>query len=149
MSHLAAILHECCPLLDCWTLLEDLAVSPVVGLAVDLNGLVPRPHVVDKLLVLGLGWVELGELVALVVGSNVECRERLLASDDKGATNDRVVGLSVDRAGSEEVLAAGLKTGEETTCNLLVKTILLMYESGYAPIRLLVMNVMVSSSLYL
>jgi hypothetical protein len=45
------------------TLLEDLAVSKLHGLAVDDNGLVPCPHVVDELLVLGLSGVELGEVV--------------------------------------------------------------------------------------
>ena len=44
-------------------LLEDLAVGPLVGLAADLDGLVPRPLILDESLVLGLGGVELGELV--------------------------------------------------------------------------------------
>ena len=60
-------------------LLEDLAVSPLVGLAVDLNGLVPGPLIIDVLLVLGR--VELGEVVALVVGGNVDGGEDLLSAN--------------------------------------------------------------------
>lgn len=44
-------------------LLEDLAVRPLVLLAVDGDGLVPRPLILDESLVLGLGGVELGKLV--------------------------------------------------------------------------------------
>ena len=102
-------------------LLENLAVSPLVGLAVDGDGLVPRPLVVNKLLVFWLGRVELGELVALVVGSDVESGESLLSADEESTLDDGVVGLAVYGAGTEKVLAAALETGEETTytCQLL------------------------------
>jgi hypothetical protein len=76
-------------------LLENLAVSPWVLLAVDDDGLVPRPLVVDKLLVLSLGGVELGELVALVVGSDIESGESLLTTDEEGTLDDGLVGLAV------------------------------------------------------
>ena len=93
--------------------LEHLTVSPLHRLAVDLNRLVPRPHVVDELLVLRLGGVELGELVRVDIRRDVESRERLLAADDKGTPHDRVVGDAVNRSGAEQVLARALKTGEE------------------------------------
>ena len=96
-------------------LLEDLAVGPLVGLAVDLNGLVPRPLVLDEGLILGLGGVELGELVGFPVGGDIEGGERLLTTDQEGTTDDAVVGLAIDGASSEEVLARSLETCEETT----------------------------------
>lgn len=77
-------------------LLEHLAVGPLVRLAVDGDGLVPRPLVVDKLLVLLALGVELGELVALVVGSDIKSRERFLSTDKEGTLDDGVVGLAVD-----------------------------------------------------
>jgi hypothetical protein len=97
------------------SLLEDLAVGPLVGLAVDSDGLVPRPLVVDKLLVFGLGGVELGELVALVVGSDVESGKSLLATNQESTLDDGVVGDTINRGSTEDVLAASLETGEETT----------------------------------
>lgn len=100
-------------------LLENLAVGELVGLAVDHDGLVPGPHVVDELLVLRLAGVELGELVGLVVGGDVEGGESILATDDEGTLDDGVVGLAEDGTAAEEVLAAGLETSEETT-NLVV-----------------------------
>ena len=99
-------------------LLEDFAVSPFIRLTVDGDGLVPRPLVVDELLVLGLLGVELGELVALVVWGDIESRESLVASDEERTLDNRVVGLAIDGSGTENVLAAGLETGEETTWNM-------------------------------
>jgi len=96
-------------------LLEHLAVGPLVLLARNLNGLVPCPLVVDKLAVLGLRGVELGELVAVDIGGDVESGESLLSADEEGTLDDRVVRLAVDRRSTEQVLAAGLETGEETT----------------------------------
>jgi hypothetical protein len=97
------------------TLLEDLAIGKLHGLAVDDDRLVPSPHVVDELLVLGLGGVELGEGVRLHVGGDIERRLGLLATDDKGTLDDRVVGLAEDGASTEDVLAATLETREEAT----------------------------------
>lgn len=99
----------------CHSLLEDLTVSPLVRLAVVLDRLIPCPHALDELLVLGLGGVELGELVRLEVRGNVEGRKGLLATDDESTTDGRVVGNTVDGSASEEVLAGSLKTVEETT----------------------------------
>jgi hypothetical protein len=96
------------------TLLHDLAVGELVGLAVDDDGLVPGPHVVDELLVLGLGGVELGEGVGLHVGGNLKGRGGVLAADDKGTLDDGVVVDAEDGTGTEDVLAAALETGEET-----------------------------------
>ena len=95
-------------------LLEHLAVGPFVGLAVDGDWLVPGPLVVDKLTVLWLGWVKLGDGVAVEVGGDIESRDGVLATDDEGALDDAVVGNAVDGGGAEDVLAAGLETSEET-----------------------------------
>lgn len=85
----------------------------LVLLAVDNDTGLPRPHVLEVLLVLGLGGVELGELVALIVGSDIEGGEILLASDDESTLDDGVVVLSVDGSTTEDVLAGAFKTGEE------------------------------------
>jgi hypothetical protein len=77
-------------------LLEDLAVSPLVGLAVDIDRLVPGPLVLDELLVLSLGGVKLGELVGLPVWGDVESGDGLLSTDEEGTTDDAVVGDTVD-----------------------------------------------------
>lgn len=97
------------------TLLEDLAVGKLHGLAVDDDGLVPGPHVVDELPVLGLGGVELGEGVGLHVGGDIEGGLGLLATDNEGTTDDGVVGLTEDGTAAEDVLAAALETREEAT----------------------------------
>lgn len=95
-------------------LLEDLAVGPLVGLAVDDKGLVPGPLVVDELAVLGLLGVELGEGVALVVGGDIESGESVLAANNESTLDDGVVALAVDGSTAEDVLAGSLETGEET-----------------------------------
>jgi hypothetical protein len=77
-------------------LLEHLAVSPGKLLATLDNGLVPRPLVLDELLVLGVLGVELGELVALVVGSDIESGESILAADKENTLDDGGVGLAKD-----------------------------------------------------
>jgi hypothetical protein len=95
------------------SLLELLAVSPLVGLAVDHERLIPAPHVVHELAILLLAWVELLELVALVVWGDVESWKSLLATDQEGALDHGVVGDAEHGAAPEEVLARRLKTGEE------------------------------------
>lgn len=96
-------------------LLEDLSVGPWVLLAVDDKGLLPRPLLVDELLVLRLGGIKLGELVALVVRSDIEARESILATDDKRTLDDGVVVSAVHGSTSKDVLAGSLKTSEEST----------------------------------
>ena len=96
-------------------LLEDLAVSKLVLLAVDGDALLPAPGILDELSVLGLGGVELGELVALPVRGDVESGNVLLASDDESTLDDGVVVLAVDGSTSEDVLAGTLKTVVEAT----------------------------------
>jgi hypothetical protein len=96
-------------------LLEDLSVGPWVLLAVDDNGLLPGPLLVDELAVLRLGSIKLGELVALVVRSDIEARESILATDEEGTLDDRVVGSAVHGSTAEDVLAGSLKTSEEST----------------------------------
>ena len=72
-------------------LLEYLSVCPLVALPANGDRLIPRPHVVDELLVLGLGRVEFGELVALVVRRYVECGKRFLSADEECTFDDAVV----------------------------------------------------------
>jgi hypothetical protein len=57
---------------EVYHLLEDLAVSPWVLLASNNDWLLPGPLLVDELLVLRLGSIKLGELVALVVRGDIE-----------------------------------------------------------------------------
>lgn len=102
------------------SLLEVVAVSEGQLLAVLDNGNVPGPQVLDLLAVLGR--VELGELVALPVGGDIERGDVLLAADEEDTADDAVVVDTVDTADTEEVLAGGLETGEETTYSLDVRT---------------------------
>lgn len=97
------------------SLLEDLAIGPLVGLAVGLDGLIPAPLVLEEFLVLGLGGVELGELIGLPIWSDIESGHSLVATDEESTTDDGVVVLAVDGGGTEDVLAGSLKTGEEAT----------------------------------
>lgn len=81
-----------------------------VLLAVDGDRLVPGPLSLNVGTILGVGGVELGELVALIVGSDVEDREVLLASDNESTLNDGVVVGTVNGGAAEEVLARTLQT---------------------------------------
>lgn len=96
------------------SLFEDLSGGVLVLLAVVNDRLVPCPHGLDKSLVLFLGGVQLSELVALVVGSYVKDGDVVIATDDKGTLDDRVVVLAVYGGAAEQVLTRTLKTGVET-----------------------------------
>ena len=151
-------------------LLKHLPVRPLVLLSVDGNRLVPGPHVVDEGAVLGLGVVEPGELVRLVVRGDVESGQGLVAAYQEGALDDAVVGDAVDGAAAKQILARGLEAGEKAAClRVLVGSGAFGFEArGFKgeggrkdeavgggrgeediPIRFDVMKVMVSSSLYL
>lgn len=82
----------------------------LVLLAVVGDGLVPSPLSLDVGLVFGVAGVQLDEVVALVVGSNVEDGLVVITTDDEGALNDGVVVLAIDGAAAEEVLARSLQT---------------------------------------
>ena len=123
LSHSACIPSTCCRSPDAIKLnvqrkiyrsLKDLPIRPRVLLPTNGDGLVPSPHVVDKLLVRSLGVVEPGELVRIVVGRYVEGGKRLMAADEEGAFDDGVICLAEDGAGAEEVLAGGFEAGKET-----------------------------------
>jgi hypothetical protein len=86
-----------------------------VLLAVDGDGLVPLPHGLEELAVLSFGRVELSEGVALVVRSDVESGQVVLAADDEGTTDHGVVVLAVHGGRAEDVLARSLKAGVEPT----------------------------------
>ncbi len=97
------------------SLFEDLASGVGVLLAVGSDRLLPRPLGLDKLTVLGLGGVELGELVALIIGSDVEDGKVVIATDDKGTLDDGVVVDAIDGGGAEQVLAGTLQTVVEAS----------------------------------
>ena len=59
--------------------------------------------------------IQLRELVALEVWSDVEGRGCVLATDDKGTLDDGIVGFAVDGGGAEDVFAGGFETGKEAT----------------------------------
>lgn len=96
-------------------LFEDLAVGVGVLLAIDGDALLPAPAVLDELAVGSIVGVELLEGVALVVGSDIEDGEVVLATDDESTLDDGVVVLAVDGSASEDVLAGSLKTGVKAT----------------------------------
>lgn len=96
-------------------LFEDVAISPGVFLVIKVDRGVPGPHVLNELAVLLLGGVELLEIIALPVRGNVESSSVILATDHVDTTDEAVVVGTVDRLGTEDVLARGLKTGLETT----------------------------------
>jgi hypothetical protein len=99
----------------CTSLFKDLALGVGVLLAVDSNGLVPLPHGLDVGAVLGVLGVELGELVRLPIGSNVESMLVVVTTDGEGTADNGVIVNTVDGGATEDVLAGSLKTGEETT----------------------------------
>lgn len=92
-----------------------MAVSEGELLAVDGDGDVPGPQVVDQLAVLLLGVVQLGEVVALPVGGNLEGRGVLLTADHEDTGDSTVVVGTKDTLSTEDVLAGSLKTGVEAT----------------------------------
>ena len=104
-----------CGMRQMMPLFEDVAISPGVLLAISFDSGVPGPHVLNELAVLLLGGVELLEVVALPVRGNVESSSVILATDHVDTTDEAVVVGTVDRLGTEDVLAGGLKTGLETT----------------------------------
>lgn len=87
----------------------------LVLLAVLNDRLVPSPLGLNVGPVLSLGGVELGELVALVVGSDIKDRLELVAADNEGSLNNGVVVLAVYGSAAEHVLARTLHTGVEST----------------------------------
>jgi len=129
-------------------LLEDLAVSPLILLASDLDRLVPCPHGLDELLVLGFFGVKGRESVALVVGCDIEGVAGILTTDEERALNYGIIFDAINRCGTEDILATTLKTGEETTW-MRVSFVFVVREMQNSPIRLEVMKVIVNSSLYL
>lgn len=88
-------------------------VGPFLALTDDRD--IPGPEVFDQLAVFLAGVVELLELVALPVRSDVESRDMLLAADQESTTDEALVVLTIDGGSTEEVLARTLETSEETT----------------------------------
>lgn len=86
-----------------------------VLLAVLDNGLLPGPLSIHVLAVLGLGGVELGELVALIIGSDVKDGDVVVTADDESTLDDGVVVGAVDGGAAEEVLAGSLEAGVKAT----------------------------------
>ena len=94
-------------------LLEDLAISPGVFLSTDSDWLLPGPLQFDKVLILGLGVVEFGELIALIVWCNVERCKSFLTTDDESTLDDRVICDTVNGSTSEDILARSFEASEE------------------------------------
>ena len=97
-------------------LLENLPIRPLISLPLDLNRLIPSPHIIHKVPILLLARIQLRKLIALVVGRDLERRRSVLATDDKGAADDGIVGLAVDGSGTEDVFAGGFEAVEEAAC---------------------------------
>ena len=96
-------------------LLEHFPIRPRIFFAVHNNGLIPSPLIIQKLLILRLTGIELREFKALVIGCYVEGWLGVLAADDEGALDDRVVLLAVNGRGTEDVFAGGFEAGKEAT----------------------------------
>jgi hypothetical protein len=94
-------------------LLEHLAIRPLVLLPLDLDWFVPAPLIFQVLLILWLGGVKFGELVAFVVRSDVEGGESLIATDEEDTLDDGVIGGAVDGGGPKEILAGCFETIEK------------------------------------
>ena len=92
-----------------------MTIGPLLNLAVNSDGNVLGPHVLNELAVSLVGGVELGELVTLEVGADSESGLPLLAADHVGTVDDTVVVLAVNGLSTEEVLAGSLKTSLEAT----------------------------------
>lgn len=131
-------------------LFEDVTINVGVLLAIDSDGGVPGPHVLDELLVLGVGGVELAEVVALPVRGDLKGGLPILTTDKEDTADDAVVVLAVNGLSTEEVLAGSLKTGVETTLGEKSEGgVRPSQRSRILPIRLLAMKVSLSSLLYL
>ena len=96
-------------------LFEDVAVSHLEGLAIDGDGGVPGPDVLNVLAVSLGSVVELLEVVGLPVGSDVEGGGSLLAADKEDTLDDAGVVGAEDSLATEEVLAGSLETRVEAT----------------------------------
>lgn len=92
-----------------------MTIGPLLNLAVNSDGNVLGPHVLNELAVSLVGGVELGELVTLVVGADSESGLPLLAAGHVGTVDDTVVVLAVNGLSTEEVLAGSLETSLEAT----------------------------------
>jgi len=96
-------------------LFEDVAVDVFKLLAINNDRGVPGPDVLDVLAVSLTVGVELVEVVALPVRSDIESRGGFLATDKEDTLVDTGVVGTVDTLAAEDVLAGSLKTSVETT----------------------------------
>lgn len=96
-------------------LLEDFPVSPLVGLPVGLDRLVPSPLVLHELAIFLDAGVKLDELVALIVRRDIEGGYSFVATGYESASDDRIPSHAVHGQAAEEVFARSFETGEETT----------------------------------
>lgn len=80
-----------------------------------VDGELPGHGVLEELLVVGVVLdVELGEVVRLPVGGDLDDGGSVLTTEDEDTVNERVVGCAEDEHGTEEVLARSLEAGKET-----------------------------------
>lgn len=94
-------------------LLENFPIRPLVLFAVNFDGVFLGPLLLNELLVLFPARIKLGETIAVIIWGDVEGGFIFLAADDEGALNDRVVGYTVNRSGSEDVFAGGFEACKE------------------------------------
>ena len=103
-------------------LLEHLAICPLVRLSFDFDWLIPAPLVLQELLVFWLGRVKLGELIALKVRGDIKGWESLIPTDEESTLDDGVIAGTINGGTSEDVLAGGLETIEETAWGIISET---------------------------
>ena len=96
-------------------LFQDLTINNLSLLTVNLDRLIPSPHIVDELSVLLTSWVQLSVAVGLPVWSNVKGRLELLTSNHDGTDDTVVVVLTVDDETTEHVPDGGRQSVEEPT----------------------------------
>lgn len=92
-----------------------MAVSEGKGLAVNGDGDIPGPQVLDVLAVSLGGVVKLLEVVGLPIGGDIEGGQSLLAANKEDTLDDAGVVGTEDSLGTEEELAGSLQTGVEAT----------------------------------
>lgn len=96
-------------------LFEHLSVRPFICLSLDLNGLVPAPHTINKGLGLLVCRVEFSEFITLVIRSHVKSRLGLVAPNNESTLYDTIIRLTVNGGAAEDVFARRFEASKETT----------------------------------
>lgn len=96
---------------DRQNLLHDLTISE----SLTINSSLPSHHVLEELLVLRLANIQRSDGVRVDIGSNLQNGLGVLTAANHNTRDQVVVVLTKDTHGTHGVFAGGLKTGEETT----------------------------------